>query len=211
MPADVETPANTKTPGFNNYITVEYNDGSGSQQYRTYLNGGTILVAYEFKVSAVGVYVIGSAHGSEATASNLDCPMEIVHFSVSGTADEGNDGVSGSKLGTVDFVYQTDGQIITVGTTNAAYTEEENYVNYYASRVYLFTANDYIPSGTEYVNLSSFKIEVYRCIDTGNDPNRTMVLYAYGSEGQRILLQLTRYSSYSDATEISHASAPGAP
>ena len=145
-----DTPA---TMGAGHYVKVQY-DGA---DYRTYLNGDCFLVAYEFFIDGGtdgGVFVIGSAHGDDDSESTKDVPMEIVHFSVSGTASAGRDGVTGNQLGTIDFVYSdvvntgtadepvnTD-TIITVdrvsgftgGTTNA---NGENYANYYASQCML--------------------------------------------------------------------------
>jgi hypothetical protein len=134
-----DTPAGVE--GSNTYVNVEY----GGKEYRTYLNGDTFLVAYEFTVSGEGVYVIGSVHGGDTTNNTKDSPMEIVHFSVSGTASAGRDGVQGSQLGAIDFVYDnlTDA-IITVRTTSTATTlpnvyGNEDYNNYYTSHSMLYT------------------------------------------------------------------------
>jgi hypothetical protein len=125
------------------YVNVVYN----GQAYRTYLNGDTFLVAYEFTVQGNGVYVIGSVHGADDKPSNTDVPMEIVHFSVSGTASAGRDGVNGNLLGAIDFVYDDlSNNIVTIDTTttstnlpNATTNATEYYGNYYASQSMLFT------------------------------------------------------------------------
>lgn len=191
---DASKPTNST---FQNHVNVQYN----GQDYRTYLNGGTVLVAYEFKVTEVGVYVIGSVHGDEDVASDFDCPMEIVHFSVSGTASAGNDGVSGSKIGSVDFVYDYADKIITVGTVGeGGYQDTEDYNNYYASRCLLFTANDYLPDPKNpagFINLSSAKIKVQRSIVDANNPKRTTSIIVEGDN--QIMVQLSRYSIFSDS------------
>jgi hypothetical protein len=152
-----DTPTNLEENGGKHYVNVEY-DANGNdiieenEKYRTYLNGDTFLVAYEFTIDGAdtggGTYIIGSAHGTDLDSGNADSPMEIVHFSVSGTASAGRDGVQGNQLGTIDFVYDDlGGNIITVGTTttdnqNPTLPNEsgrEDYANYYASQSLLFT------------------------------------------------------------------------
>ena len=140
------------------------------QEYRTYLNGDTFLVAYEFTIEGseanAGTYIIGTTHGSDTDTNNAtDVPMEIVHFSVSGTASAGRDGVEGSQIGAIEFVYDADmttttenGQegstvktIIDISrkdyvndNTTSAPTNpngDEIYANFYASRCLLYTDN----------------------------------------------------------------------
>ena len=106
-----------------NSIEVIHNDTT----YRCYLNGLRVLVGYEFTVSGEGVYIIGTTSG----------PMEIVHFSADGTASAGRDGTSGSKLGSIDFVYDYDGKIVTVKESSDSATED--YSQYYASMCLLYT------------------------------------------------------------------------
>ena len=94
-----------------------------------YLGGDIALVYYNFEVTEEGVYIIGSQAG----------PISVAYFSVTGAAGQGNDGMSGSPLGNVDFVYDYNGKII---TTDKHYSGEaplldlEDYNNYYPS--YLF-------------------------------------------------------------------------
>ena len=200
-----DTPA---TMGAGHYVNVQY----GGQYYRTYLNGDCFLVAYEFFIDGGddgGVFVIGSAHGDDDSESTKDVPMEIVHFSVSGTASAGRDGVTGNQLGAIDFVYSdvvntgtadapvNTNTIITVdrisgftgGTTNA---NGENYANYYASQCMMHTNNTMEDSGTSdgLVKINKGTIWIRRYLN-GTQTTMTYKVMA-GSEG-------------TDATAVSQA------
>lgn len=112
------------------YTTVA-KDGANEVSY-VYLGGEHAFIYYSFEVTEPDTtYLLGSAAGS----------LSISYFSVSGAAGEGNDGMSGSPLGSVDFVYSFEGQII---TTDKLFAEDEqllsdeNYSQYYPS--YLFVS-----------------------------------------------------------------------
>ena len=171
-PSDVEAPQGAQ---FKNYQYVQYNGST----YRTYLNGDTILVAYEFKVSEVGVYVIGSAHGNADTVSDVDCPMEIVHFSVSGAASAGRDGVTGNQLGAIDFVYDdTTNNIVTIDKTGSATGPNngtEYYTNYYASHCLLYSNNTQKVNGN-FVQINQEKVKIRRYVENPSAGNAKTVL-----------------------------------
>jgi len=177
---------NTSVPStYTEYTTISY----GGSTYRAYLNGGCFLVAYEFTVSGEGVYIIGSAHGNSNAATDKDAAMEIVHFSVSGTASAGRDGVAGSKLGSVDFVYDDGTSIVTmdkIGLTGGLTNEgaSENYANYYASQALLHTNNSAQLNGV-FVNINYTRISIRRYVKeiTGADSNtygQTTITYVVG-------------------------------
>ena len=104
-------------------------NGDVNETSYMYLGGEIILVYHTFEVTSQGVYMLGSKAG----------PISVAYFSVTGAAGKGNDGMSGSPLGNVDFVYDFGGNII---TTDKHYVGEaplinlEEYENYYPS--YLF-------------------------------------------------------------------------
>ena len=195
------------------YTIVEYN----GTQYRTYLNGDTFLVAYEFTVSGEGVYVIGSVHGDEQTTNTKDVPMEIVHFSVSGTASAGRDGVTGNQLGAIDFVYDdgrvdTNGNsiahIITIGTTPTVADRPgangEDYNKYYASQSLLYT--DYeqqIGTATppNYVKINQATVSVRRWLRQSGDNYETVISYNVTSNGtnQANAIRFKNYTINGDA------------
>jgi hypothetical protein len=114
--------------GKKTYITVLGENAEAETSYM-YLGGKEVLVYHRFEITKTGVYMLGSQQG----------PLSVAYFSVSGAAGEGEDGMSGSPLGNIDFVYDYNGEII---TTDKQYTEEEqilseeNYEQYYPS--YLF-------------------------------------------------------------------------
>ena len=162
-------PAEGNNNAYKPYVDVQY----GGNNYRAYLNGDSFLVAYEFTVSGEGVYVIGSVHGD--ANSSKDVPMEIVHFSVSGTASAGRDGVTGNQLGAIDFVYDdTQGNIVTIDKTgnttgpNDGVVNEngvligEIYSNYYASQSLLYTDFEQKPGGSSYVMINQATVSVRR-------------------------------------------------
>ena len=173
-----ETPESVEDNATKPYVNVQYS----GKNYRTYLNGDCFLVAYEFTVSGEGVYVIGSVHGTDNAVTEKDVPMEIVHFSVSGTASAGRDGVTGNQLGAIDFVYD---DAVTTGTGNAATTTNtiitvnrtagtnetgttnangENYANYYASQCLLYTNNEAKTSSGGFLDLSAGKVWIRRYV-----------------------------------------------
>jgi hypothetical protein len=180
-----KTPENMAADSFQDHVVVSY----GGKEYRTYLNGGCVLVAYEFTVTGEGVYIIGSVHGTNNTVVTNDMPMEIVHFSVSGTASAGRDGVAGSKVGSVDFVYDDGTSIVTmdkIGLTDGLTNEEgnENYANYYASQALLHTNNSAQLNGV-FVNINYTRISIRRYVKevTGADSNtygQTTITYVVG-------------------------------
>lgn len=197
-------PSATVPAGYTGYTTVSY----GGSTYRTYLNGDCFLVAYEFTVSGEGVYIIGSAHGADNSESPKDAAMEIVHFSVSGTASAGRDGIAGSKLGSVDFVYDQNDAIVTVdkkgldtGLTNAA--GNENYANYYASQCLLHTKNS-----VDY-QINNVRIAIQRYVKSvdGTDANgaatkygETTIAYSVGppESGQQGYVVVDEYMTNAD-------------
>ena len=175
-----DTPTSVNGLATKPYTLVAYDaDGDGtieeSEHYRTYLNGDCFLVAYEFTINggtSGGVFIIGSVHGDNNTTSDLDVPMEIVHFSVSGTASAGRDGVTGNQLGAIDFVYDdTANTIVTIdkqgantGISNGA---TEYYSNYYSSQSMLYSDNE-AQVESKFIRLDNAKLYIRRrVIDTG--------------------------------------------
>ena len=113
------------------YHVVRDNNNELETSY-IYLGGETVLVFYTLEVDEPGVYLLGSKQG----------PLSVAYFSVTGAAGQGDDGMSGSPLGNVDFVYDYNGMIITTDKhytkflDNVPLLDEENYEYYHPS--YLF-------------------------------------------------------------------------
>ena len=145
------------------YVTVSY----GGSEYRCYLNGERLLVAYEFTVREVGIYMLGvSTSGGDGD----EAPMEIVYFSVGGVASTGRDGSSGSQLGTVDFVY-ADGEnkIVTVSedvSTNE--NGEEDYTTYYPSYCLLYMRSQSVDGG--FIDINDEEVHIKRYITDLSPP-----------------------------------------
>ena len=115
--------------------------------------------------------------------------MEIVHFSVSGTASAGRDGVVGNQLGAIDFVYDdTLGNIATIdksGSTTGPTNGIEYYTNYYASQCLLYSNNEQkvTVNGTEsYVSLNKEKLWIRRYVDATTE-NAAKTIMAYQVTG----------------------------
>ncbi|MBQ8719944.1 MAG: hypothetical protein IJY65_02815 [Clostridia bacterium] len=107
---------------------AENSDAQKETSY-LYLGGDTVLVYYSFEITATGVYMIGSKAG----------PLSVSYFSVSGAAGAGADGMTGSPLGYIDFVYDNNGNIITVDKlyTGEQFVSNENYDQYYPSFLFV--------------------------------------------------------------------------
>ncbi|MGN1078429.1 MAG: hypothetical protein ACI4ST_07915, partial [Candidatus Gallimonas sp.] len=207
-----------KTAAVSEYIIVSYND----KQYRCYLNGDRVLLAYEFSVDTttegqgVGVFCMGMS-GIDADGNAVeDVPMEIVYFSAEGVASAGRDGASGSQIGTIDFVYDYENVIVTVKETSE--TDEsgnEVYSNYYPSYclMYFDTAGHadnyteeapaYIDVNYEYIRVRRYVIEESETPDSDenhNDtPSRTKITAILGGDKKTRIVQ---YSRYADNVEI---------
>ena len=185
-------PGTTTSDASANYILVEENGNT----YRCYLNGLRVLVGYEFTVSGEGVYIIGTTSG----------PMEIVHFSADGTASAGRDGTSGSKLGSIDFVYDYNGKIITVKESSSD-SGTEDYNQYYASMCLLYSDITKIKNQTtdpwEFYKINDQQITIRRSVGITDEEQRTLgsiinLTVASGDPSQTKYIKCTQYSLRSD-------------
>ncbi len=129
--------------------------------YYTYLQGETVLVAYEFSIEEKGIYRIGSTNS----------PMQIVYFSVDGVASSGRDGTGGSQLKSIDFVYDTfeyenatSQKIVTVTNIAPDTVSDEDYNYYYPSHCLLFFDSE-VQQNNQYVRIYSEKVKVRRLYD----------------------------------------------
>lgn len=152
------------------YVTAKYNNTT----YRSYLNGDRVLLAYEFKVYSEGVYVLGTSTSSsdESLFADKDiAPMEIVYFSADGVASTGRDGLSGSQLGTVDYVYSYNNTIVPVTESSSTDSEgNEDYSTFYPSYCILYMNSVQDASAGVFVNVNSELIYVRRYITDENPP-----------------------------------------
>lgn len=137
------------------------NDAQKETSY-LYLGGDTVLVYYRFEITATGVYMIGSMAG----------PLSVSYFSVSGAAGAGSDGMTGSPLGMIDFVYDFNGNIITVDKlyTDEQFVSNENYDQYYPS--FLFVSMLPEKEGDTVNRIQREQIKLRRYID-GTDTSGT--------------------------------------
>ena len=194
----------------------EHGDGTKEKvKYRAYLNGDCFLVGYEFTIGGNnetgGVYVIGSVHGDDNSTGTKDVPMEIVHFSVSGTAQQGGDGVTGNQLGAIDFVYddpREGGSIITIGKTgvetglpNTAGTED--FSAHYASHCMIYTDFSQQPTAGTYVKINQATLSVRRYLQEQNGKYESVISYKVGSSATNATDQVNaitcnRYTGNSD-------------
>ena len=156
------------------YVTVTYDE----QEYRSYLNGDRVLVAYEFKVYNAGVYVLGTSTSTSDSGNIFGekdvAPMEIVYFSADGVASTGRDGLSGSQLGTVDYVYSYNDVIVPVSESSSTDAEgNEDYTTFYPSYCMLYMNSVLDASAGTFVNVNSEKVYIRRYITDEDPPTST--------------------------------------
>lgn len=124
-----------------------------------YLGGQAALVYHSFEVTEGGIYLLGSGVG----------PMTVAYFSVSGAAGQGADGTSTSPLGDIDFVYENNGDIITIDKKFNGVQDptNEDYSYYYPSYHFVVMKRD--GTDSDHPSVQTENIWVYRYID----PNDT--------------------------------------
>lgn len=149
----------TEVEGKRIFEVVADEQGNNEVSYM-YLGGETVLVYYSFSITSTGVYLLGSKAG----------PLSVAYFSVTGAAGQGDDGMSGSPLGNVDFVYDYGGTII---TTDKHYGGEaplvnlEEYDKYYPSYLLIGMLPEQNQSGD--VKIQNEVIKIRRYIKTQGD------------------------------------------
>ena len=118
-----------KENGKKTYSVAQNADGTQESSY-VYLGGETAFVYYKFEATEPGIYFVG--------ANSI--PLSVSYFSVSGAAGAGSDGMTGSPLGFVDFVYDFGNSIVTVDklyTEDEQLLNDEDYTQYYPSFLFV--------------------------------------------------------------------------
>ncbi len=198
-----------------NVGTVDDNGAvvAGNEDYRCYMNGDRILVAYEFTVSEAqgeGIYVLGTSGYDTALGEYVeDVPMEIVYFSAEGVASTGRDGAGGSQMGTIDFVYDYNQKIVTV--TESSSTDEngnEDYNTYYPSYTILYFDNT-AQEGGAFANINDELICIRRWIDDGASTDiKSTITATVSSQTQSATDQkyakIAAYARLADIVEIAY-------
>lgn len=214
-----------KTAAESEYITVTY----GGNEYRCYLNGDRVLLAYEFTVSDEGIYCLGmsgeytTTDGDTIETHNVSVPMEIVYFSADGVASVGRDGSSGSQIGSIDFVYdykvnENDeaNTIITVKDSSDSATDgTEDYSTYYPSYCLLhFDTSQTTGEPPVFVSVNNEKVYIRRWVAataaSDGDHNSTSSFSRIEAtlEGDKYVL-ISQYSRFSDNVWIPPESTGG--
>jgi len=199
----------SSTQGF---YTVQYDqDGDGTpEDYGMFMNGDRILLAYEFTVDEVGLYILGpsgfnlDSNGIMEYFEGPDVPMEIVYFSADGVASAGRDGASASQIGTIDYVYSYGGEIITVTDTSETESDgTEDYSTYYPSYVLTYFENTKKVDG-EFISINNEKVRIRRYVATdGTPPTSTTgynqmnslsaIHYVIGGDRHANIVQYSRF------------------
>ena len=95
--------------------------------------------------------------------------MEIVYFAADGVASAGRDGESTSQLGSIDFVYSYNNEIITVKDSSSTDTSgNEDYSTFYPSYCILYFDSSK-KDGENYVSIRNERVYIRRYI-TDSDP-----------------------------------------
>ena len=117
---------------------------------------------------------MGTSTGSSDASDFEDrdvAPMEIVYFSVDGVASTGRDGLSGSQLGTVDYVYSYNNRIIPVTERSSTDSNgNEDYSTFYPSYCILYMNSVVDPTVGNFVNINSEKVYIRRYITDEKPP-----------------------------------------
>lgn len=198
----------TSEQGFYTNITYQ------GQQYGMYMNGSRVLVAYEFTVDEVGLYILGPSgfslndDGSMNTSifdtSAPDVPMEIVYFSADGVASAGRDGASASQIGSIDYVYDFGGEIITVtDTSENGEGDKENYSTYYPSYCLTYFENTKVLVDEQFVSINNEQVKIRRYVADQTPPTSsqgfaqmtylTSIKYTLGGDKYANIVQYSRF------------------
>lgn len=214
-------PGTTPASQNSEYITVTYND----KEYRCYLNGDRVLIAYEFNVNSTaegtgtGVYCLGMSGIDLGGNTVADVPMEIVYFSADGVASAGRDGENASQIGTIDFVYDYNNIIVTV--TEQSVTDNngnEDYSNYYPSYCLLYFDTTAAADGSTkenpvYISVNNEEVIVRRYVigesetpgsdgDHNTTTSRSTIAATLGGDGHVIIVQYSRYADNVIITQV---------
>ena len=149
-------------------VTYPHESTDPKDTYKTYLQGDSFMLAYEFTITEPGVYIVATASTADDNHPTLadKSPLQIAYCAADGIASAGRDGSGGSKLGNVDFVYHNrNNQVIPVtegAPKNTA--ENETTVNqmYFRSNLLIHFNNIPATGGIPQVNNETLKI--YRSI-----------------------------------------------
>ncbi len=203
-------PGTTAADATSEYFNVKY----GDNDYRCYLNGDRVLVAYEFTVNTttagtgVGVYCLGMSGIKPDGSVQGDVPMEIVYFSADGVASSGRDGATGSQIGTIDFVYDYNNTVVTVTESSSTDADgNEDYSTYYPSYCLLyFYVTEHAPNYTEanpaFLPVNNETVKIRRQIETtaasdinhNNTPSYSTLIYELAGDKRVRIVQYSRYA-----------------
>ena len=202
-PGTISTEYTGELEGF---YTVQYN----GQDYGMYMNGDRILVAHEFTVSEVGLYILGpsgfnfDSNGLMQNFEGPDVPMEIVYFSADGVASSGRDGASASQIGAIDYVYDFGGEIITVtDTSENGEGDKENYSTYYPSYCLTYFENTKVLVDEQFVSINNEQVKIRRYVADQTPPTSsqgfaqmsylTSIKYTLGGDKYANIVQYSRF------------------
>jgi hypothetical protein len=202
-PGTISTEYTGELEGF---YTVQYN----GQDYGMYMNGDRILVAHEFTVSEVGLYILGpsgfnfDSNGFMENFEGPDVPMEIVYFSADGVASSGRDGASASQIGSIDYVYDFGGEIITVtDTSENGEDDKENYSTYYPSYCLTYFENTKVLVDEQFVSINNEQVKIRRYVADKVPPTSsqgfaqmsylTSIKYTLGGDKYANIVQYSRF------------------
>lgn len=206
FPYEPGTISTEHTDELEGFYTVQYN----GQDYGMYMNGDRVLVAYEFTVSEVGLYILGPS-GFNLDSSGImenfegpDVPMEIVYFSADGVASTGRDGASASQIGTIDYVYDFGGEIITVtDTSENGEGDIENYSTYYPSYCLTYFENTKETVDKQFVSINNEQVKIRRYVSDLSPPTSsdgfnqmnvlTSIKYTLGRDKYANIVQYARF------------------
>ena len=162
----------------------------------TMSNGNTIVknAVYYFEIPVnEGEYALGSVTGDKTGAY-----LMYLDIGASETAISYRDGAAGSALGTIDYVYDNNGKVITISTVPDELPLVEDYQYYYASLFLMMTDNDYQAEAEDpFPNINQCRLYVRRRIATVDNATKP-VMYVTVQCGNDKYIRTTAYSTLAD-------------
>ena len=162
----------------------------------TMSNGNTIVenAVYYFEIPVnEGEYALGSVSGNKTGAY-----LMYLDIGASETAISFRDGAAGSALGTIDYVYDNNGKVITISTVPDELPQVEDYQYYYASLFLMMTDNDYQAEAEDpFPNINQCRLYVRRRIATVDNATKPVMYVTVQCDNDKYI-RTTAYSTLAD-------------
>ncbi len=150
----------------NNFVDITVQGETDT--YKTHLGGKQVLVAYEFTVNAEGIYILGATGFDTANGNKeLNVPTQIVYFAAdsvsSGDGQLPDTETNESRMGTIDFVYDNESEILLVAEKSpVAGDGTKNFAQYYYPTYCILYFDNNVKDVESFVNINSATVNIRR-------------------------------------------------